>query len=566
MKKRISFLLTVALAAGSTIGVYGANFSDINNVPWAGAVTFINEVADAGIMVGSELDGKLVFRAKDSVTLCETTQLVYSLLEKTGYLKSADGLETKWAAVMKGYNIPQWAYKGVSYCLENNIIAADDLKAFMSGTTSAGAKREQVAYIMGRALQTVDGDMASGGAVTFKDATKISTVAIPYVQILNNAGILTGDTDGNFNPTITINRAEMAVVMSKSLKLVEQLKIEEAQANAVAQAGGGTTPGVTVPGTTTDMPAINGLGNASGIVYEVQVNGANRLVVLNTTTGHVGYMGDGSMAISYADGSTGVLSDVQAGDSVSITYENSKIITLLNNTAKPVTKQDIDIKTKGVLADVSSKRLRISGSDDLYVTPDVVVKIDGKTKDMGDLVDAFEDDEDVYVEIEVDNNNDITHITATLESTSDGDEISSISSSSIKVDGKTYDLADEDDLTIDVSDGSSTIDDLDDLIEAVKDDKKVITVTLTEKKSEVTKIKGEVVEVSGTVKNVGSSSIKIETRGDNTYTYNVSSGVDIDVDGDDGMDMDDLKDYFKDEGEFTVDLTLKSNKVTKIED
>ena len=562
MKRQISFLLTAMMVMGSTIGVYGANFSDINNLPWAGAATYINEVADAGIMVGSELDGKLVFRAKEAVTLCETTQLVYSLLNKTGYLKNTDGLETKWAAVMKGYNIPSWAYKGVSYCLEYNIIAADDLKAFMSGTTSMGAKREQIAYMIGRALQTIDGDLSGGGAVNYKDATKISAVAIPYVEMLNKQGIMSGDSDGNFNPTVTINRAEMAVVISKSLSKINDLKAADAQANAVGNAGGTTT----VPGTTTDMPSISGLGSAAGIVYEVQVNGENRLIVLNMPTGHVGYMGPGSMNITYANGSSGTLSDVVAGDSVNITYENSKIVALVNNTAKTTTV-DKNIVTKGTIQDLSSRVIRLSGGDEIYISRDVGVKIDGKKEDLDELIDLFDDDEDIQAELEVNSSNEVTYITATIKESSDDGEIKSINESTIKVNGTTYDLADEDDLDIDIADGSSTISDLDDLIEAIDDDKKKISVSLTEKKDEVIKIKGEVIEVEGTLTKVTASSdkVEIETRGKHKYTYTCASNVSIDVDNED-MDIEDLYDYFKDEGEFTVTLTLKNNKVTDIED
>ena len=58
-----------------------ANFADINQVPWSGAVTYINKVADAGLMVGdTNTAGQKVFRPRDTVTYCEVTQLAYKLL------------------------------------------------------------------------------------------------------------------------------------------------------------------------------------------------------------------------------------------------------------------------------------------------------------------------------------------------------------------------------------------------------------------------------------------------------------------------------------------------------
>ena len=71
--KTIVALFTAALVAISSLPVYAANFADINNVPWEGAKTYINSVADKGIMVGDYNNaGQKVFRPRDGVTYCET--------------------------------------------------------------------------------------------------------------------------------------------------------------------------------------------------------------------------------------------------------------------------------------------------------------------------------------------------------------------------------------------------------------------------------------------------------------------------------------------------------------
>ena len=57
MKKRVLTVLAAASVLASATSAYAITFSDINNVPWEGAKTYIQNVADIGLMVG-ESDGK----------------------------------------------------------------------------------------------------------------------------------------------------------------------------------------------------------------------------------------------------------------------------------------------------------------------------------------------------------------------------------------------------------------------------------------------------------------------------------------------------------------------------
>ena len=82
MKRKFALILSAVMAASSLpLTAYAANFKDINDVPWAGAETVINSVADKGLLSGYE-DG--TFRAKNNVTYCEAMQMVYNVLVKTG--------------------------------------------------------------------------------------------------------------------------------------------------------------------------------------------------------------------------------------------------------------------------------------------------------------------------------------------------------------------------------------------------------------------------------------------------------------------------------------------------
>ena len=66
-KKVLAVVVAVSTLVGS-IPVMAANFTDANDVPWEGAKTYINSVADSNFMIGDydQMD-RLVFRARDGV-------------------------------------------------------------------------------------------------------------------------------------------------------------------------------------------------------------------------------------------------------------------------------------------------------------------------------------------------------------------------------------------------------------------------------------------------------------------------------------------------------------------
>ena len=56
----------------------------------------------------------------------------------------------------------------------------------------------------------------------FLDSVEISEYAVKAVTALQTAGIINGDTNGNFNPKATATRAETAKIMYSVLQLIER--------------------------------------------------------------------------------------------------------------------------------------------------------------------------------------------------------------------------------------------------------------------------------------------------------------------------------------------------------
>lgn len=221
MKKKMALALSVVMASSCmSVTGYAANFKDINDVPWDGAKTVINSVADLGLLSGYEDN---TFRARNSVTYCEAIQMLYATLQRSGTAKQMDAADHyKYISFLQGYNIPTWAQAAVAYGLQNNIITTNDMVKFMSGKTSNFATRQDVAKMFGNALAIrYDVDRSMKAAVAFKDFYRISDDSAILVDLLARLGIVSGDNGNNFNPTNNINRAEMAVMLDKTYNLLK---------------------------------------------------------------------------------------------------------------------------------------------------------------------------------------------------------------------------------------------------------------------------------------------------------------------------------------------------------
>ncbi|NCC17265.1 MAG: S-layer homology domain-containing protein, partial [Clostridia bacterium] len=443
MKKKLSILLAGALAISSTVTSFAASFADINDVPWAGAATYINEAASLGLMTGEESNGKTIFRARDAVTLCETTQIVYKLLKTAQGVAVSDDVVTKWTSVMAGYNIPTWAYTAVAYCLENSIISTGSLSAFMGADgKSKGASREEVSAMIGKALCLVDSSLSVGSTSTsFNDNAEISSSAAGYVALLFNKEILSGDESGNFNPKKTINRAEMAVLTTNSYTALKGEATE-----AAATVGTAST-----------------VGTSSAAVSTIFTYGTSVLVSFSSGMPRTSYAIDTTVPVSYQDGTDAANTDIAAGQRVSITY-NGALVTNVVIEETPTTTT-----LSGTISSLSSTKIKLSGVSTYYYIDedDISITLDDDNIDLDDLIDAMEDD-DIDAKITMDSDDYVTDIEATTED-EDEDEgtISTITTSKIKLtNGTYYYFDDSDDVDVTLDDDDS---DVDDLIDAVDD-------------------------------------------------------------------------------------------------
>lgn len=357
-KRKILATIVAAATFAGNVQAFGANFTDINDVPWDGAKNYINSVADLGLMAGDYNDGgKLVFRGKGVVTYCETMQLVYNLVQKsTGKTVSAE-TQAKWTSVMNGYKIPTWVQPAVAYGLENSIVTISDIPGFVNKNgKSVNATRQDVAIIFGRALKDY-GTINSGASLSFKDANTVNAVAVPYVDLLNRLGIISGDTDNNFNPKSTINRAEMAVFVSKSYDVMKSGSNSSNNNN-----------------NTNTNPVQTQAGSITGTITSVTQIGNNTAITVQGDSSTMSFTGASTTPV--LSGSTRVaVSSLAVGDKVVASYSGQDLISVLvttkassNNTNTNTNTNSSSSEVSGTYVDITSSyiKIKVNGSSRTY--------------------------------------------------------------------------------------------------------------------------------------------------------------------------------------------------------
>ncbi len=223
-KTKIALLLSILMIFSTVIPAFAVEFTDIAD-HWGH--THIQRMADRGIVSGSDdpITGERVYKPDDPVSKVEAIVMLYSMLREMDQLISDSDHTNRYQSIMTSAQIPEWAMRQVAYAIEAEIIRTTNLAGFMEDASpypiQQSALREEVAIYFGKALDTEDETDSSAASLEFYDTEQIGSDALPYVNLLVEKNIISGDTENNFNPRQTITRAEMAALMSKAVEYLE---------------------------------------------------------------------------------------------------------------------------------------------------------------------------------------------------------------------------------------------------------------------------------------------------------------------------------------------------------
>ena len=99
-----------------------------------------------------------------------------------------------------------WAKEAIAFCVDQEIILGYDDGEFKPSKTIT---RQEAALMLQRAF-----DLQGVESNAYPDDAKIAGWAKDGVYAVKHSGLMKGDADtGNFRPTSTMNRAEMATIL-----------------------------------------------------------------------------------------------------------------------------------------------------------------------------------------------------------------------------------------------------------------------------------------------------------------------------------------------------------------
>ena len=209
MKKSIKKIMIIGLSAITLVqGIDAKSFTDMKDSGYGWANEYVDYLTEHNYLAGYD-DG--TFKPQRAVSFLETLRIIESL--KIGNVKD------NMVYDLSPYKIPTWAVSAVNYNLQIGTITLNTLDAAVKKGLIIGKKyptRGTIAALFGRALESENtGDKT---LLNYKDLDRVNPEALKYLPGLVSFGIFDKNgSDGYFNGDKHIRRAEMAVIMKKTL-------------------------------------------------------------------------------------------------------------------------------------------------------------------------------------------------------------------------------------------------------------------------------------------------------------------------------------------------------------
>jgi hypothetical protein len=213
-------------------------FSDISDAKYEWAAGYIEDMADQGFISGYE-DG--TFRPDNSVTRLELLSLFARAMGSNSEAnkEALEKAEEEYLSVVEKYDL-NFGQSDIAYLLYRGAIKEAELATYLKGDLkSEPMPRYEAAIIITKAM-CAEKEATSEIMVdlAYSDAKQIPTKASQYVYYVTKKEIMSGMGDGTFSPKSGVLRSQIAVMLSKTVDLmnltVENLKIADVDGSNIA--------------------------------------------------------------------------------------------------------------------------------------------------------------------------------------------------------------------------------------------------------------------------------------------------------------------------------------------
>ena len=215
MKKLLSLLLaaamlTCALITGAAAASDGLPFDDVSDGAWY--FDAVREVYCAGLMFGRT---DTQFAPQGELTRAELVTVLYRMSASDSTDTSSrfsDVRKTDWFAVYVAWGAASGLVDGYS-----------------DGTfgPNRAISRQEMAVLFHRYLAYIGISVPeSDDASLFTDGDTIASWSRSSISAMRHEGLLLGDSNGNFNPESTATRAEIATLLSRVVKYIDEHSVK----------------------------------------------------------------------------------------------------------------------------------------------------------------------------------------------------------------------------------------------------------------------------------------------------------------------------------------------------
>lgn len=342
-------VVTFLLMSICSTSAWAASFSDVSGSHWA--IQQLDRMSARGVIQGYE-DGTA--RPNNPVTQFEAIIMAVKVM----------GLDSKMSSVAKGtylpISYPAWsgAYEYAVVAYQNGLIDSNDFDY------KASASRQWVTKLLIKVMGKENSvGSAAGEYLPYSDTSAIGTEYLNYVKLANSMGLISGYTDGTFQPKNTVTRAEMVTFLTKAENRME------VTASNVIIGEIASISGVNVGITATNGSMYNLYATTNSTLYDAA---GNKIGVTGLKVGDK----------IYAIYTNSLLNYLEINDNLTVSGTNiSGTITSILNDKKTLVVTDNDDALNTVIVDNQTKITRDSGTvalnfSDLSINDYVQVTLD----------------------------------------------------------------------------------------------------------------------------------------------------------------------------------------------
>ena len=239
---QVSFMKkTVAVIAVLLAFVTLCSFTDVPKDNWA--YPYVSNAEEVGLMIG---DGDGYFRPRDLTTKEEVATIIYRILNygTANMVPKERELTEAEEALLARCQISDWAKLYLLDGFASGFWTEADF-AERSSDKPAGKyplSREKLAQWMVNA-EGIKTSMVS--VLGYNDVAQASADMMKYIDACRRTGLMIGDDVNEFHPKDGVNRAEVAVILTRALKYSEDGSEASAKVDAYGVIGDAGSGGIT---------------------------------------------------------------------------------------------------------------------------------------------------------------------------------------------------------------------------------------------------------------------------------------------------------------------------------